>query len=64
MENSGMTKEEMIKQRELLNKALKESFRKMLDLKKKLGQPIVTSDGKGNTIVISAEEAEKLAYGK
>ena len=32
----------------------------MLDLKKRLGQSIVTTDSQGNPIVISAEEAEKL----
>ncbi|MBD5256646.1 MAG: hypothetical protein HDS50_03315 [Bacteroides sp.] len=55
-----MSEQEIDEETELLNKALKESFRKMLDLKKKLGQSIVISDGKGNPITISAEEAEKL----
>ena len=55
-----MTEQEMNELSELLNKALNESFRKMLDLKKKLGQSIVISDGKGNPRTISAEEAEKL----
>lgn len=55
-----MSENDKLIQRNILDKALKESFKKMLDLKKKLGQPIVTSDNNGNPIVISAEEAEKL----
>ncbi|MDE5822773.1 MAG: hypothetical protein K2H63_09875 [Paramuribaculum sp.] len=55
-----MSEQEMNELNELLNKALNESFRKMLNLKKKLGQSIVISDGKGHPITISAEEAEKL----
>ncbi|MDE6278421.1 MAG: hypothetical protein K2M05_00455 [Paramuribaculum sp.] len=55
-----MSDKDKLAQRNILDKALKESFKKMLDLKKKLGQPIVTSDKNGNPIVISAEEAEKL----
>lgn len=55
-----MTDKEKLDQRNILDKALKESFKKMLDLKKKLGQPIVTSDSDGNPMVISAEEAEKM----
>lgn len=55
-----MSDKEKIELRELLEKGLKESFRKMLELKKKLGQPIVTCDNEGNPIVISAEEAEKM----
>lgn len=55
-----MSEKDKINQRNILNEALEASFRKMLELKKKLGQPIVTSDGKGNPIVISAEEAEKI----
>ncbi len=55
-----MSEEDKLNQREILSKALEESFRKMLELKKKLGQPIVTCDSEGNPIVISAEEAEKL----
>lgn len=43
-----------------MNEALKESFNKMLALKKKLGQSIVTSDRRGNPIIISAEEAENI----
>ncbi len=55
-----MSDKDKINQRNILNEALKESFKKMLELKKKLGQPIVMSDGEGNPIVISAEEAEKF----
>lgn len=32
----------------------------MLELKKKLGQSVVTTDGNGNPVIITAEEAEKL----
>ncbi len=32
-----MSEQDKLNQREILNKALKESFRKMLELKKKLG---------------------------
>ncbi len=55
-----MSEKEMLEQRHILNVALKESFRKMLELKKKLGQPLVTSDADGNPVILSAEEAEKL----
>ncbi len=55
-----MLDKDKLSQRKILNDALKDSFRKMLELKKKLGQPIVTTDGKGNPIVITVEEAEKL----
>lgn len=57
-----MSEKDKINQRKILNDALIESFRKMLELKKKLGQPIVTSDGKGNPVVITAEEAENIVY--
>lgn len=53
-----MSDEEIIAQRELLNNVLRESFRKMLELKKKSGQSVVTTDEDGNPIVISAQEAE------
>lgn len=59
-----MSEKDKIEQRERLNKALEMSFKKMLDLKKKLGQSIVTSDEDGNPIIISAQEAEKIVYGK
>ncbi|MBD5312438.1 MAG: hypothetical protein K2J29_09690 [Muribaculaceae bacterium] len=55
-----MSAKNNIDNRQILNDALKESFKKMLDLKKRLGQSIVTTDSQGNPIVISAEEAEKL----
>lgn len=55
-----MTDKDKLEQRNILEKALKESFKKMLELKKKLGQAIVTSDSDGNPMVISAEEAEKM----
>lgn len=49
-----MTDKDKIMQRNTLNEALKESFMKMLEWKKELGQPIVTGDGEGNPIVMSA----------
>ncbi len=55
-----MSEKDKLDQRQILNEALKESFNKMLALKKRLGQSIVTSDGEGNPIVISAEEAERI----
>lgn len=58
-----MTIEDKKRQGELLEKAMKESFRKMLEQKKKLGQSIVTSDGQGHPITLTAEEAERLVYG-
>lgn len=59
-----MSDKENLNQRQILNDALKDSFRKMLDLKRKLGQPVVTGDGNGKPIVITAEEAEALVYGE
>lgn len=58
-----MSEEEMIELSNRLNEGLKESFRKMLELKKKLGQSLVICDKDGNPITITAEEAERLAYG-
>lgn len=55
-----MSDQDKINQRNILNEALKASFKKMLDIKKKLGQPIVTADRNGNPIDLSAEEAEKI----
>ncbi|MDE6402501.1 MAG: hypothetical protein K2K86_01690 [Muribaculaceae bacterium] len=55
-----MSEKEMHEQRERLDKALKESFMKMLEHKKKLGLTIVTCDKNGHTIEISAEEAELM----
>lgn len=56
-----MSEQEYIEFNERLNKGLKESFYKMLELKRKLGQDVVTCDEQGNVIVISAEEAFKRA---
>ncbi|MGM9853932.1 MAG: hypothetical protein ACI30N_08210 [Muribaculaceae bacterium] len=55
-----MSEQDKIEQRNILNEALKDSFMKMLELKKKLGQSIVTSDKNGNPVILTAEEAEKL----
>ena len=55
-----MSEKDKIKQRKILNDALKESFLKMLELKKKLGQQIVTTDANGNPILITADEAERI----
>ena len=55
-----MSEKDRLEQRRILDEALRESFKKMLELKKKLGHPIVTTDGNGNPIVITADEAEKL----
>lgn len=56
-----MSEKEKIDFREKLDKALKESFFKMIDLKKKLGQTVIISDKNGNPIEVSAEEAERIA---
>ncbi|MEZ3551002.1 MAG: hypothetical protein K1W02_09795 [Muribaculaceae bacterium] len=55
-----MSDKDMINQRNILNEALKESFRKMIEIKKRMDLPIVTSDCDANPIVLTAEEAEKL----
>lgn len=55
-----MSETDKINMRNILNEALTESFRKMLDQKKKLGQSIVTVDQNGNPIVMTAEEAERI----
>ena len=52
-----MSQKEYIEYRENLNKGLKESYEKMLRLKMKLGQDIVTSDEHGRPVTISAEKA-------
>ena len=52
-----MSKEDLIKQRDMLNKGLKESYEKMLLLKMKLGQKVVISDCDGNPLIITAEQA-------
>lgn len=56
-----MSEKEKIEFREKLDKALKESFFKMIDLKKKLGQTVIISDGHGHPIEVTAEEAERIA---
>ena len=56
-----MSEKEKIEFREKLDKALKESFFKMIDLKKKLGQTVIITDKNGRPIEISAEEAERIA---
>ena len=55
-----MSEKDKIEQRNILNAALKDSFMKMLALKKKLGQPVVTSDENGNPVILTAEDAEEL----
>ncbi len=56
-----MSEQEQIALSEKLNKALKDSYYKMIDLKKKLGQRVIIADKNGNPIEVSAEEAEILA---
>ena len=46
---------------ERLQKGLKDSFFKMLEIKRRLGQDVATCDAGGNPIVLSAEEALKRA---
>lgn len=41
-----MAGKDTLNQQNMLEKVLEESFKKMLELKKKLGQPIITSDSK------------------
>lgn len=55
-----MTYDEGINLRNLMNKALDESFKKMVERKKKLGQKIVTVDKDGNPIELTAEEVENM----
>ena len=57
-----MSEKEKIDFREKLDKALKESFFKMIDLKKKLGQTVIIADKNGKPIEVSAEEAERIAH--
>lgn len=54
-----MSEQERIDFRNKLEKGLKHSYEKMLKLKMKLGQSVVISDGHGNPLIISAEEAWK-----
>lgn len=56
-----MSENEKIDLSDKLNKALKESYHKMIDLKKKLGQTVIISDKNGKPIEVSAEEAERIA---
>lgn len=56
-----MSEKEKIELSDKLNKALKDSYYKMLDLKKKLGQTVIIADENGMPIEVSAEEAERLA---
>ena len=57
-----MSEKEKIELREKLDNALKESFFKMIDLKKKLGQTVIIADKNGMPIEVSAEEAERIAH--
>ncbi len=56
-----MSEQEQIALSEKLNKALKDSYHRMIDLKKKLGQSVIIADKNGMPIEVSAEEAEILA---
>ncbi len=56
-----MSEKEKIELSDLLNKSLKDSYHKMIDLKKKLGQSVIIADKNGLPIEVSAEEAEILA---
>lgn len=51
----------MIEFSDKLNKALTDSYYKMLDLKKKLGQTLIIADKDGKPIEVTPEEAEMLA---
>ncbi|MBD5262940.1 MAG: hypothetical protein HDS39_02560 [Bacteroides sp.] len=59
-----MSEKEIIELSDKLNKALKESYYKMLDLKKKLGQTVIISDGHGKPLEVTPEEAEMMAKAK
>ena len=56
-----MSETEKIELSDKLNKALKDSYHKMIDLKKKLGQTVIITDKNGRPIEVSAEEAERIA---
>ncbi len=56
-----MSEQEKIELSDKLNKALKDSYYKMLDLKKKLGQTVIIADENGMPLEVTAEEAERLA---
>ena len=55
-----MSEKEKLELSDKLDKALKESYHKMIDLKKKLGQTVIISDGHGHPIEVTAEEAERI----
>ena len=57
-----MSENEKIELNDKLNKALKDSYHKMIDLKKKLGQTVIIADKNGMPIEVSAEEAERIAH--
>ena len=59
-----MSEKEKIELNDKLNKALKDSYHKMIDLKKKLGQTVIIADGNGQPIEVSAEEAERIAHAR
>ena len=59
-----MSEQELIEYEKKLNKGLEKSFEKMLKQKVLLGQDIVTTDGEGNVIEISAKQAWEQLYGQ
>ena len=59
-----MSEKDKIELNDKLNKALKESYHKMIDLKKKLGQTVIIADKNGMPIEVSAEEAERIAHAR
>lgn len=59
-----MSEKEKIELNDKLNKALKDSYHKMIDLKKKLGQTVIIADKNGQPIEVSAEEAERIAHAR
>ncbi|MDE7345164.1 MAG: hypothetical protein K2N48_00295 [Muribaculaceae bacterium] len=56
-----MSEKEKIELNDKLNKALKDSYHKMIDMKKKLGQTVIIADKNGMPIEVSAEEAERIS---
>ena len=59
-----MSENEKIELSEILNKALKESYHKMIDLKKKLGKTVIIADKNGMPLEVSPEEAERIAHAR
>ncbi len=59
-----MSEKEKIELNDKLNKALKDSYHKMIDLKKKLDQTVIIADKNGMPIEVSAEEAERIAHAR